>query len=207
MPFVEYAAFRAVQVLRAVPVEDSPAEADDSPRHVVYREHHPAAETVVAAAVPSRQRQAAFDRLFFGYSPASQVSRKRIPRGRAQPISKRAASACVIERRSRYFLAASPSGAFIDSMKNSSAALLASALARGVPLPGRLDSVTPASPLGVRVLRGIRGALFLHDERKNVPALAAAEAVKCLPLRRHGERRRLFIMKRTAPPNRSALSF
>ena len=82
VPFVEYAAFRAVQVLRAVPVEDSPAEADDSPRHVIYREHHPAAETVVTAAVPSRQRQATFDRLFFGYSPASQVSRKRIPRGR-----------------------------------------------------------------------------------------------------------------------------
>ena len=38
--------------------------------------------------------------------------------------------------------------------------------------------------------------LVIHHESKNAPARAAAEAVKSLPLRTDGKRRRFFLMKR-----------
>src|SRR5581483_9157845 len=39
--------------------------------------------------------------------------------------------------------------------------------------------------------------LVIHDEAENTSAHAAAEAVKCLPLRIHMKRRRFFLMKWT----------
>jgi hypothetical protein len=44
--------------------------------------------------------------------------------------------------------------------------------------------------------RGKIGMLIVDDEPENTPARATAEAMKCLPTRADGERRRLLLMKR-----------
>ena len=70
-----------------------------------------------------------------------------------------------------------------------------------LPISSSLQrSSTIANPDALRQLPHRRrkiDVLVIHDESKNAPAHAAAEAVKRLPLRLDRERWRLFLMKRT----------
>ena len=194
--------FRAVHVLRLPVAEDAPGEADDVAAHVDDREHEPVAERVVHAARFPVAHEPAVKELLLRVAERLHRAHEAVPR-----VGRKA------ETEARHGLRRElPAGEIVARDLPGGGLELRVEKARSVPVE-REQPLALFRAGVVRLLRqlhtgavgqkrhrlGEREILDLHDEADDAAALAAAEAVVDLLVRRDGERRRLFAVKRAEP--------
>ena len=197
--FVENQGLGAVHVLRFPVAQDAPGEADHVSAHVDHREHEAVAEGIVkTAAVLAAAHKPRVEHLKIRVALGAHGLFQAVPgvRGKAD---------AEIFRRGR----ADPPPLHIraGALPGRGRELLIEK-ARGVPVE-RKQTAALAALLIVRLLRQLHpgalgqefhrlgeGEVFdLHDEIDDAPALAAAEAVIDLLVRRDGEGGRFFAVE------------
>ena len=199
---VENGRFRAVEVFRSVLAEDAARKADHVAAHVDHREHEPVAEGVVPAAVPALFDQSRVEELIVRIALFAHRLFQRAP------FVRRAAET---EIRGRRLRDAAPRHVFPGALARGGVQLLVEkagcvpvereqtgalfALA-GVLLLGQ-GHVRPPREKGHRLREG--EVFDLHDEADHAAALAAAEAVVDLLVRRDGERGRFLAVEGAEP--------
>ena len=199
--FIEHRSLGAVHIFRLTVAQDAAGKADDVAPHIEHREHQTAAERVVHASFFALAHQARLEQQPLGVALGFHGVHETVPGIR------RVAQAELFHRGGGQFPA---QGVVLSGGAGGGAELV-------IEKPGRVlihgQKLFPAAGLGVvafllrhlhphptgEELHRLREGqvLDLHDEIDDAAALAAAEAVIDLLVRRHGERRGLFAVERT----------
>ena len=202
MALAENDGFRAVHVLGLPVAEDAPGEADDVAAHVDDREHEPVAERVVYTARFPVAHEPAVKQFLLGVAERLHRAHETVPR-----VGRKA------QAEARHGLRRElPAGEIVPRRLAGRGLELRVEKARRVPVEReqalaffragvvRLLGQLHARAVGQKGHRlREREILDLHDEADDAAALAAAEAVVDLLVRRDGKRRRLFAVKRAEP--------